>query len=232
DGTGWIPINFTQLVTVNLPALPIDPLNNTTYYFTYTTGGSSYELTALLESSERQKIAEEDGGINLFSYEIGTDLSLLSMDPSLSISRDPRFEISAIPNDTNEGTFGYWTFGSWSGYNHELNIVQRPDGSTGKVLKITKIGAAGGEDMFDYIWKDKTILGQQYKWCVYARGEGGIVHFASHWGSLGSFTPTLNWQHYCVNFTRGGTINNYNYFKFDNINNWVELWFTQIIPLN
>jgi len=47
DGTGWVPVNFSALVTVPsaLNVLPIDPTNSTStgLYYTYVTG--SWELT-------------------------------------------------------------------------------------------------------------------------------------------------------------------------------------------
>jgi len=56
DGTGWVPVNFSSLVTVPsaLSVLPVDPTNSTStsLYYTYVSG--SWELTALFESTKYQ----------------------------------------------------------------------------------------------------------------------------------------------------------------------------------
>ena len=54
NGTGWIPVNFTQLsFTSPFGVLPVDPINTTSSgnYYTYTPGGS-WELTSIPESSK------------------------------------------------------------------------------------------------------------------------------------------------------------------------------------
>ncbi len=81
DGTGWIPVNFTQIsVGTPLSVLPVDPVNTTStgLYYTYVTNGSgSYELTAVaLESQKYQADAENDGGQSATSYELGSSLAL------------------------------------------------------------------------------------------------------------------------------------------------------------
>jgi type II secretory pathway pseudopilin PulG len=77
DGTGWLPIDFTQDDTINLPALPIDPVNTVQggYYYTYAVGGS-WELTAQLESQRHTINQATDGGLNPARYELGTDTKL------------------------------------------------------------------------------------------------------------------------------------------------------------
>jgi len=54
DGTGWVPVNFSSLVTVPsaLNVLPIDPTNSTSTNLFYTYVSGSWELTTLFESSK------------------------------------------------------------------------------------------------------------------------------------------------------------------------------------
>jgi len=56
DGTGWVPIDFTQLSTagVSLPTIPIDPVNTDTsgLYYTYQKG--SWLVSTLMESLKYQ----------------------------------------------------------------------------------------------------------------------------------------------------------------------------------
>ena len=78
DATGWIPINFnTSSNSINLPALPIDPINDASSgkYYTYATGGS-YELTALLESQKKHDVAVSDGGSLPGVLQMGSHIDL------------------------------------------------------------------------------------------------------------------------------------------------------------
>jgi prepilin-type N-terminal cleavage/methylation domain-containing protein len=80
NGTGWIPINLTLMTTgTPLPKYPIDPTNNTTYYYAFrpsSTGVGFYEINARLESTKYIPQAATDGGSSTTIYEVGTDLSL------------------------------------------------------------------------------------------------------------------------------------------------------------
>jgi len=114
DGTGWIPVNFSSLTTVPgaLSILPVDPINSTStnLYYTYVKG--SWELTALLESTEyQQKYAEKDGGTSSVVYEIG---NMLKITPSVIASR----------TNTGGGGGGGGGGGSWlSGYSYRKKIT-------------------------------------------------------------------------------------------------------------
>jgi len=79
DATGWVPVNFSSLITVPNPLniLPVDPINTTStnLYYTYVKG--SWELTALFEStSYQQKYASLDNGTSTVVYEIGNNLKI------------------------------------------------------------------------------------------------------------------------------------------------------------
>jgi type II secretory pathway pseudopilin PulG len=77
DGTGWIPVALTSMPGGSpIPNLPIDPENNSSFFYSYISGGS-YELTSLLESEKYLKSsASEDKGSDPGRLELGTDLSL------------------------------------------------------------------------------------------------------------------------------------------------------------
>jgi prepilin-type N-terminal cleavage/methylation domain-containing protein len=93
NGTGWLPVDFTQISFKSpLALLPVDPVNQTSSrnYYTYTPGGS-WELATPFES-QKYKLggdkdkASTDGGPYPDLYELGTNLTLLSVDygdPSL-----------------------------------------------------------------------------------------------------------------------------------------------------
>ena len=90
DSNGWVPINFSSLDTGSpVSHLPIDPVNNSSLYYTYTTGGS-FELTSLLENPDHHNAAINDGGPNVGVFEIGTHLGL-------------------TPSTRDLGLVGYWT---------------------------------------------------------------------------------------------------------------------------
>jgi prepilin-type N-terminal cleavage/methylation domain-containing protein len=64
DGTGWIPFNLNAIPsTQSIQVIPSDPKNQTStgLYYTYTTDGTSYQLTAHLES---QKYASQMASSN------------------------------------------------------------------------------------------------------------------------------------------------------------------------
>ena len=78
--SGWVPVDFTQISTKTpLVLLPVDPINNATYYYAYaatSTSGGLFELTAILESSKYIPLETKDGGASSTVYEIGTAVNL------------------------------------------------------------------------------------------------------------------------------------------------------------
>jgi prepilin-type N-terminal cleavage/methylation domain-containing protein len=83
-GTGWIPVNLTSLSAgAPLSALPIDPVNNATYYYAYKADNTAgtFELNADLESTKFASGGSSDeegtdGGNSATLYEVGTDPGL------------------------------------------------------------------------------------------------------------------------------------------------------------
>ena len=70
DGSGWIPINFTvEGSNRYLSSLPVDPVNNNSYFYTYYSGGS-YELTAILANPNKNSINDE--GSLTSTFELGS----------------------------------------------------------------------------------------------------------------------------------------------------------------
>jgi type II secretory pathway pseudopilin PulG len=56
DGTGWIPIPFSNFKFLNLPKLFIDPLNKPPFYYTFAINNNGFELTALKENNNEEII--------------------------------------------------------------------------------------------------------------------------------------------------------------------------------
>ncbi len=74
DGTGWIPVNFALAAGNNYIAkLPVDPTNDSNYYYSYNPGGS-FELNTFFESNTYiSKYGSTDGG-DSNAFELGTNL--------------------------------------------------------------------------------------------------------------------------------------------------------------
>lgn len=143
DGTGWIPINF-QGSPLGSPigSLPIDPTNQTSsgLYYTYTTNGSQYEITSLLESSKYKTQFMTEPPITDYPEVAaqGSNLSLSALwNPSGLIGYWPFDEgAGGTVNDaSNNGNGGAWVgtpagssgyysggkVGSWAGYFNGTN---------------------------------------------------------------------------------------------------------------
>jgi prepilin-type N-terminal cleavage/methylation domain-containing protein len=121
DGTGWIPIPFSNFPILNISQLFIDPINKPPYYYSFVVGGS-YKVTAKPEIN--YDFAINDGGIEPLLYEAGTDKKLSTFQSGL---------VLYLPFDEGSGTIAR----DLSGYNAIgtlYNGVQWVDGKTGKAL--------------------------------------------------------------------------------------------------
>ncbi len=100
DGTGWIPVNFSNISFGSpLSSLPVDPINTTTTgnYYTYVSGGS-FILTAIPESAKQKTALASNPNISNYPGVIATGNNL-----SLSPLYNP------------SGLVGYWNFDEGSG---------------------------------------------------------------------------------------------------------------------
>jgi type II secretory pathway pseudopilin PulG len=68
---GWIAVDMTSYI----PRLPIDPLNDTSYYYAYKRNQNGYEITARLEYET--ELMTSDNGNESQAYEVGNDLSII-----------------------------------------------------------------------------------------------------------------------------------------------------------
>jgi len=86
NGSGWVPVNFTEIYFPPISSLPIDPINSWSlgyfYAYAFKTKPFGFELTAALEY-ERFKFGgpddkvSTDGGNDPRRFEIGSDLSII-----------------------------------------------------------------------------------------------------------------------------------------------------------
>lgn len=84
DGLGWLPINFTELKYPPINYLPVDPLNNLNFFYSYAFSRSSqgFELNARFEANiynfgGSHDKASTDGGSDNEIYEAGINKCLI-----------------------------------------------------------------------------------------------------------------------------------------------------------
>ena len=90
NGSGWIPLALNKISSgVPISQWPVDPTNATSagLYFTYGTSGSTWDLSAGMESvkyngSGNYNVVTKDGGQYNDRFEIGTNLTIMQFDPS------------------------------------------------------------------------------------------------------------------------------------------------------
>lgn len=185
DGTGWIPINFSDPSLGNaFRVLPIDPANqsSTRLYYTYVNDNAGgYEVTASMES-QKYKLGgssdktSTDGGGQVSLYESGSDVQLEPLDYGDSslvgywtlnegmgtIAYDySGGNATGSWNGTTAGTSGYYsggmTGGSWAGqFNGTNDYISVSSGSGA--------GVVGTSDFSVSLWvKDGTIISDWYE---------------------------------------------------------------------
>ncbi len=86
DGTGWLPINFSSLKLLRAPSLPVDPVNNESYYYAYVTDSTSSYMVWVLPAINRRQ-SKLDGDVPPQLYSQGNNQTLLN---------------------TAQGLIGYW----------------------------------------------------------------------------------------------------------------------------
>jgi prepilin-type N-terminal cleavage/methylation domain-containing protein len=83
-GSGWIPVDFTGISAgAPVSVLPIDPVNNSTYYYAYKANDSlkTFEINADMESTKfasggSSDLEGTDGGNSNTLFEVGNDPGL------------------------------------------------------------------------------------------------------------------------------------------------------------
>ena len=78
DGNGWVKVNVSGIKGIDLPTLPIDPINNSNFHYTYCADKDAYEINTKLESVQQKSRMKNDGGDDDNLFESGTSLTLIS----------------------------------------------------------------------------------------------------------------------------------------------------------
>jgi hypothetical protein len=80
DGTGWVAVDFAEIGSgPPFARLPIDPINDNNYFYTYACTGLNYEIDANMESAKfgsggAADVESKDGGNQSNYYEVGNKL--------------------------------------------------------------------------------------------------------------------------------------------------------------
>lgn len=81
DGTGWVNVRFNTMIGSSpLTKLPMDPSDNSTYYYAYKSWDDAnstpqFEVDANLESAKYIVNRTNDGGNNNSWYEVGSNIT-------------------------------------------------------------------------------------------------------------------------------------------------------------
>jgi len=159
SNSGWIPINF-QAISSGAPlgALPVDPTNSSSsgLYYTYDTNGTTYEVTAGIESSKYKlagssDVISSDGGVLASVYEKGTKMGLEPVDygdPTL-VGYWPLNEGTGTATNDDSGNNNT---GTWNGTPYGTNGNYSP----GKVQPWA--GAFDGSSTYVYVGTTSTYF--------------------------------------------------------------------------
>lgn len=78
NGGGWVKINLSNQTSVQVPTLPVDPLNTagaTGFHYIYCGDASGWKMITALESQQQAAKQLADGG-TLAQYETGSQLGM------------------------------------------------------------------------------------------------------------------------------------------------------------
>jgi prepilin-type N-terminal cleavage/methylation domain-containing protein len=86
NGTGWVPVNFTEVSAIPISELPIDPINSFSsgyfYAYAFKVKPFKFEITAALEYKRFRfggpdDRVSTDGGNDPRRFEVGSDLNVI-----------------------------------------------------------------------------------------------------------------------------------------------------------
>ncbi len=97
DGTGWIPIDFRNYLAFQIQNLPLDPFNNSIYYYSFVASGSNFAIYAQLEDP-RNQASKNDGDNYPYLYSVGDNKRLIDQAQGL---------VLYLPFDEGSGNIAY-----------------------------------------------------------------------------------------------------------------------------
>ncbi len=244
DGTGWIPILFSNNAFLNLSKLPIDPINNGLYYYTFVVG-AGYELTVLLERSNKKgvnSISDNDGGTSPYIYEVGSNKNLTLNEIENRGSSLLSF-IKRIDINENREEWGYSVI-SEAGGSYLISGFANTFGASDEDIFILKFDSSNNflwqkkidTDFADRIWS-MTTLGNENYILVGTRSWGGFfvlkvdssgnllwskeIRSGNNPGAAYAVLPTSDNGYIVVGYTGSGSGPKGFIVKFDSNDNFV-----------
>ncbi len=197
SSSGWVPVDLKAISSGSpLGSLPIDPVNSSSsrLFYTYTTNGTQYEVTAAMESTKYRlggsgDVIAGDGSSLATVYAKGTNLALEPLDYG-----DPSL-VGYWPMDEGSGGIAYdysgsGATGTWSGAQIGTSGYYSPgyigtwagafDGTTTKLISGQSV--ALGMAYTISAWVDPTVEpGQQP---FFSNRAGGQIYFGTAGGSV------------------------------------------------
>lgn len=79
SGGGWVKVDLSSSKSVSLATLPVDPINSSTYHYTYCADTDAFEINTVLESEQYKDKMTGDGGNEADKYEVGSNLTLINL---------------------------------------------------------------------------------------------------------------------------------------------------------
>ncbi len=148
DGTGWIPIDLTKVSSGDpLSNLPVDPTNNVSscLYYTYTTNGLSFGITAAAESQKERAALAVASGTYADLFSAGSNPYLEPIDYAQGCqpgsNYNPALAAHQVVATNQQGQNSTVTFAATAGQSLSMDFASdtyssmcayyyRPDGST------------------------------------------------------------------------------------------------------
>ncbi len=145
DGTGWIPVNFSQISFGSpISSLPVDPINTTSSgnYYTYVSGGS-FILTAIPESQKQKTALSSNPNISNYPGVIatGNNLSLSPLYNPSGLVGYWNFDGDAIDSS------GYGNHGAWNGTSTERYVTGKVGSYAGQFNGINDYVSCNGDNV-------------------------------------------------------------------------------------
>lgn len=201
DGTGWIPVNLASMPTgAPLSALPVDPKNDTTYFYVYIPGGS-FALSALLESEKyMQQEGRTDSGPNPAKIEAGSDLKLLANAEGLiahwSFDEGSGTVAGDVSGNGNSGAlengaaWGEGKLGTAIAFDGVDDQIVRTDGGAEDPLRLNGLSAV---TFVAWVKSSNTT------------GEQKIIDKRSAWNGLQGYSWYMSGQNMVIEYGNGAT---------------------------
>jgi prepilin-type N-terminal cleavage/methylation domain-containing protein len=197
NGSGWLPVNFTQISAGSpIGAIPVDPVNQTStqLFYSYNTNGNQFEVTANLESNKYRMQYGNAPQTPDFPDVIsgGTPTVSALYNPSGLIGYWPLNEGSGSStiDASGNGNAGTWSGGTTNGSYYTSGIIGSYAGNFNGNDYITLTNAITAPSFSAAFWMQDTSPDANYGRVL----DDGITETPKTWGFFGQETGCGNGQ--------------------------------------